>query len=90
MGEKPKLRVIQGGASDNFFEEPVEKPTRNEKVVPIEQNLPHIVDEVICLHCLSRWIDVRPLGMLLKNLECPYCQEAGGVICTGEFMDEDS
>jgi ribosomal protein S27E len=45
----------------------------------------HIVSEVVCLKCLSRWIAARPEGTLLKNLECSNCGQ-GFVIETGEVM----
>ena len=40
------------------------------KVIPIEAKMPHKVSEVICVRCCKRWIDVRPEGTLLKDLEC--------------------
>ena len=39
------------------------------KEVNIEENIPHKVSEVICINCKYRWIAVRPVGTLLKNLE---------------------
>lgn len=50
----------------------------------IEDFIPHICQEVICVKCLYRWIDVRPQGTLLKQIECPRCNEIGFVIATGE------
>lgn len=55
----------------------------------IEENLPHKVSEVICLSCLHRWIAVRPMGTLLKNLECSQCFKRGYVIETGEIIDTE-
>ena len=47
-----------------------------------------VTNQVICVRCCLRWIDVRPEGTLLKNLECPECGQAGGVIETGEEIDD--
>ena len=49
----------------------------------------HIVQECICLKCFYRWIDVRPVGTRLKDLECPACHQIWYVIGTGEPIDED-
>ena len=48
------------------------------------------VAEMICLMCLKRFIDVRPVGTLLKNLECPGCHKTGFIIETGECMTENN
>lgn len=56
-------------------------------IIPIEANVPHKVSEVICVKCGKRWICVRPIGTLLKNLECENCG-AGFVIETGEDIEE--
>ena len=58
------------------------------KVIPIEAKMQHKVSEVICVRCCRRWIDVRPEGTLLKSLECPGCGQTGGVIETGEEIDD--
>lgn len=39
--------------------------------------------EVICLKCLHRWIDVHPVTLLLKEIECPE-GHVGYVIKTGQ------
>ena len=59
------------------------------KVIHIEDKLPHKVSEVICIKCCKRWIAVRPCDVPLKYLECPNCG-TGYVIETGEdlFTDE--
>lgn len=56
--------------------------------ISIYDNKPHKVSEVICIHCKYRWIAVRPTATLLKELECPYCNEQGYVIETGEIIGE--
>ena len=48
------------------------------------------VAELICLMCLKRFIDVRPVGILLKNLECLGCHKTGYIIETGEYMTENN
>lgn len=57
------------------------------KIHYIEENLPHKTSEVICLSCLKRWVAVRPVETLLKNLECPRCGLQGCVIETGETIN---
>ena len=52
-----------------------------------DKNTPHIVQEVICLKCLFRYIVVRPSETLLKDLECK-CGNKGFVIATGQELDE--
>lgn len=57
--------------------------------IPIEEKLPHVVQEVACLWCKERWIDVRPEDVWLKDLECPNCGNKGYVIGTGQPLPED-
>jgi len=59
------------------------------KVIDIDSNKPHMVSEVLCVHCVHRWISVRPVGTLLKDLECPNCLKQGGVIETGQILEEE-
>ena len=70
--------------------EPAEyaEPEEGANIIPIEEKMPHKVSEVICVRCCRRWIAVRPEGTLLKSLECPGCGETGGVIETGEEIDD--
>lgn len=56
-------------------------------VISIDEHTPHEVREVICINCKYRWIAVRPVGTLLKDLECPKCRQQGYVIETGEFTN---
>ena len=58
------------------------------KIIPIESNMPHKVSEVVCLHCMHRWIAVRPEKTLLKELECPKCGLFCFAIETGETIEE--
>ncbi len=57
-------------------------------IVNIEENLPHKVSEVICVKCCRRWIAARPAVVKLRDLECPSCGGFGGVIETGEVLDD--
>lgn len=52
-----------------------------------ENNTPHLVHEEMCVSCLHRWIEVRPQGTLLKDIECPSCRKVGYVIATGQEME---
>lgn len=58
-------------------------------IINFEENLPHKVSEVICVNCKHRWIAIRPTMTLLKELECPMCNEQGYVIETGEIEEEE-
>jgi len=58
------------------------------KVIGINDNEPHKVSEVICVHCGKRWLAVRHIDTLLKDLECPDCTNQGYVIETGEIIRE--
>ena len=54
-------------------------------VVSIEDNLPHVVHEVICVKCRHRYIACAPEKVLLKDYECPYCRDFGYIIKTGQI-----
>lgn len=54
--------------------------------IDINDGLSHRVSEVICVMCWWRWIAVRPVTTLLKDLECPGCHNQGYVIETGEIL----
>jgi len=58
-------------------------------IIDIEEYMPHVVREVICLKCLSRWIAVYPEKVLLKQIGCPKCGFVGYVIATGQEIMED-
>ena len=62
------------------IEEYLEKKSANE---------PHEVAEVICLKCLHRWIGVWNEKTLLKQLQCPSCNDVGYVIKTGQSITEE-
>lgn len=51
-----------------------------------EANEPHIIQEVICVHCKHRWMSVRHIDCKLKDMECPCCNNVGYVIGTGEVI----
>ena len=59
--------------SDNILEFPVE----------------HIVQEVICIRCKKRHIDVRPKNLWLKDCRCPKCHKKGFLIATGQILDDE-
>lgn len=58
------------------------------KIINIEENRPHKVSEVMCVKCFRRWIAVRPVGVLLKEMDCPNCG-SGFIIETGEEIEID-
>ena len=55
-------------------------------IVDINENMPHIVSEVICVKCGKRWIAVRPETVWLKDIECKKCGP-GYVVETGQNID---
>jgi hypothetical protein len=55
-----------------------------------EENIPHEVSEVMCINCKKRWIAVRPTITLLKDIDCPGCNQTGYVIETGQKINEDT
>ena len=57
------------------------------EVIDMEERLPHKVSEAICVKCLNRWISVRPESLKLKEMYCPYCEEKGYIIETGEELE---
>lgn len=52
----------------------------------MKNGIDHIVEEVICINCKHRFLNIRPLTSWLKDLECPECKEMGGIINTGEIV----
>ena len=59
------------------------------EVIDFIENTPHKYSETICVKCGYRSIDVRPVGVLLKQLECGGCHQQGFVIETGESVGFD-
>lgn len=53
----------------------------------MEEEQEQIIQECICLKCLYRWLDVRPVGTKLSDLECPNCGKVWYVIGTGEVLE---
>ena len=51
-----------------------------------EEGIDHIVEELICIECKHRFLDIRPLTSWLKDLECPQCGKMGYLINTGEIV----
>ena len=62
--------------------------TPDNAVIDIENGMAHVISEVICVRCCRRWLAVRPEGTLLKDMECTGCGKNGGVIETGEEIDD--
>jgi hypothetical protein len=55
----------------------------------IDEHLPHMFFEAMCMNCNHRWIAVTRANVLLKKMECPDCKDGvGNVINTGQPMDE--
>lgn len=97
------IRYLMGGCriADNCVRSALEIPV-DCPFEPAEPVVPGIVDcgvyhappnsysvaECICLMCLKRFIDVRPEGLLLKDMECPGCHKTGFIIETGEYLTD--
>lgn len=60
-----------------------------DNVIDMEENLPHVVHEVMCWGCGARWIAVHPESTLLKELECPRCCKQGFAFATGQDVKEE-
>lgn len=58
------------------------------KVTPIEANKATAYSEVICIGCGKRWVAVRPVSVLLKEIHCINCGP-GKVIETGQPIDQE-
>ncbi len=56
-------------------------------VVDIEEQMPHVVREVICVRCCTRWVSVAPQATRLKDYECQNCG-SGYIICTGQEISD--
>ena len=56
------------------------------KLIYLDDALPHMISEVICVKCCHRWISVRPEKTFLKDLECPNCGKIESVIETGQII----
>lgn len=50
------------------------------KITNIDEYKPHEIAEVMCLHCMNRWISVHEQGEWLAKWECPKCVKVGGII----------
>ena len=60
----------------------------NDNVISFEENLQHKVQELICIRCKWRGIVVSPVGLWLKDSQCPKCHKEGYLIQTGLDLDE--
>lgn len=56
----------------------------------IEKSVPHELSEMLCWHCGHRWYAVFPEGTPLKSLQCPGCNQSGGVFKTGQTLDTET
>ena len=48
---------------------------------------PHCVAETMCWKCGHRWIATFPVNTLLKQLQCPHCEEQGFAFMTNQDLD---
>ena len=61
---------------------------KTDRVINLDDFRSSYLAEVICTKCLHRWIAVWPVGIWLKDLECPNCGP-GYVIKTGQDLEDD-
>lgn len=54
----------------------------------ISQNEPHEVSELICVSCMYRYLGVYHHKALLKDMKCPNCHKLGGIIKTGQTLED--
>lgn len=57
------------------------------ETISTHKNDPHYVSEVMCWKCGHRWIATFPVNTLLKQLQCPCCEEQGHVFRTSQDLD---
>lgn len=60
------------------------------KISHIEEAVDHILQELICINCKYRFLDLSPSTLWLKQLECPNCKETGYLINTGEVIPNET
>ena len=48
---------------------------------------PHVVAEAMCWKCGHRWLATFPENTLLKQLQCPHCEEQGYAFLTNQDLD---
>ena len=48
---------------------------------------PHYVAEVMCWKCGHRWLATFPMNTLLKQLQCPHCEEQGHAFMTSQDLE---
>jgi len=85
-----QIARLHGISSECPFEpaEPVIPESESCGIFGDSQN-GYTVAELICLMCLKRFVNVRPDGLLLKDMECPGCHKTGFLIETGEYLMDD-
>jgi hypothetical protein len=84
-------KILQYPSNLNGNEEILgrEVPEEGRKVIAIEEKMPHIAAETICVFCGGRGFDVFPWCVKLADLECSACRKTGGVILTGQPLEEE-
>lgn len=55
-------------------------------IINLDDQRPHVVQEVVCIKCHKRWIACAPVDLLLKDYECPN-KDIGFVIKAGQIME---
>jgi len=66
----------------------IRSTTNRYKENGMDEEQEQIIQECICLKCFYRWLDVRPVGTKLSDLECPSCHKVWYVIGTGEQIED--
>ena len=61
---------------------------RKGEIIPIEEGMSHFGAEMICVFCGVRGTNVFPRTVQFRDLECGGCHRIGGMICTGQPVEE--
>ena len=56
------------------------------KVIDMDEHIPYLTGELICVRCGYRGLNSWPEVTWLKQLECPECHNSGYMIGTGQLM----
>lgn len=60
------------------------------KIVNIWDYIPTYTGELLCLMCGYRFIGTWKREIWLRELYCDNCQRQGGIIATGQILNNDT
>lgn len=60
------------------------------EIIDITANQQHEVFEAMCIKCYKRWFACVPYyAEPMKDWECHHCKQVGGIIRTGQPLDDN-